>query len=108
MEEIPSNSIDYAVMEQSKIIKVVCSDFGWSDVGSFDSLANEYKSDKNNNASSTGNLIAINSFNNFVFSKNIVATIDVSDLLIINMDDALLISKKGSSQKVKELVSSFK
>lgn len=107
MEEIPSNSIDYAVMEQSKIIKVVCSDFGWSDVGSFDSLANEYKSDKNNNASSTGNLIAINSFNNFVFSKNIVATIDVSDLLIINMDDALLISKKGSSQKVKELVSSL-
>ncbi|MFC0321996.1 mannose-1-phosphate guanylyltransferase [Gallibacterium melopsittaci] len=106
MKNIPANSIDYAVMEYSKKIKVVCADFGWSDVGSFDSLSTEYIKDNNENASNIEKFIAINSHNNFVFSdKKIVATIDINDLLIINLDDALLISKKGSSQKVKDIVS---
>lgn len=108
MKNIPADSIDYAVMEHSKKIKVVCADFGWSDVGSFDSLSKEYARDKNENSSNIEKFIAINSHNNFVFSdKKIVATIDVNDLLIINLDDALLISKKGSSQRVKNIVSLF-
>ena len=49
MKAIPSNSIDYAVMEKSSKVKVVPSDIGWSDLGSFDSLYGEYPHDENGN-----------------------------------------------------------
>lgn len=90
---IPENSIDYAVMEKSSRVKVVPSNIGWSDVGSFDALSQELPNDKHNN---------------FILSDKTVSLIDVEDLIIVDTDDALLISKKGSSQKVKEIVSNHK
>jgi mannose-1-phosphate guanylyltransferase len=50
------------------------------------------------------NHININSKNNMIFSDKVVATIDIEDLIVVDTDDALLISKKGSSQKVKNVV----
>lgn len=93
MIDIPEDSIDYAVMEKSTRVKVVASNIGWSDVGSFDALAQELPNDEHNN---------------FILSDKTVSLIDVEDLIIIDTDDALLISKKGSSQKVKEIVSLHK
>ena len=93
MLNIPEDSIDYAVMEKSKIIKVIPSDIKWNDVGSFDSLADELPNDKNNN---------------LIFSEKIVKTIDIKDTIIVDTGDALLVAKKGSSQKVKELVKELK
>lgn len=89
MEKIPSDSIDYAVIEKSNRVKVVPSDIGWSDVGSFDALAKEIVNDKNNN---------------LIISNRLVRTIDIQDSIVIDTDDALLICKKGSSQKVKDIV----
>ena len=93
MLKIPEDSIDYAVMEKSKKVKVVPSDIGWSDVGSFDALSCELPNDENNN---------------FILSNKQVCTIDIEDLIIIDTEDALLISRKGSSQKVKEIVGMLK
>ncbi|MGV3059040.1 mannose-1-phosphate guanylyltransferase [[Pasteurella] aerogenes] len=107
MLAIPSDSIDYAVMEKSDKIKVVCGDLGWSDVGSFDSLEKEFVKDENSNNESEQH-ISINSKNNFVWGNKKVVTIDVDDLIIVDTDDALLIAKKGSSQKVKEAVEYLK
>jgi len=108
MQQIPENSIDYAVMEKSKKVKVVKANIGWSDVGSFDSLAKEFKKDEFGNTKEK-NLINIDSKNNFVYSpQKIVATIDLEDLIIVDTPDALLVSKKGSSQKVKEVVKELK
>ncbi|MDG6894867.1 mannose-1-phosphate guanylyltransferase [Volucribacter amazonae] len=107
MLNIPSDSIDYAVMEKSNKIKVVCGDLGWSDVGSFDSLEKEFiKNIDNNNI--TEHHVSINSKNNFIWSSKKVVTIDVDDLIIVDTDDALLITKKGSSQKVKDAVDFLK
>lgn len=103
MENIPEDSIDYAVMEKSAIVKVIPSDIGWSDVGSFDALDEELEKDENGNTKSN-NHISIGSKNNFILTDKNIATIDVEDLLIIDTFDALLISQKGSSQKVKEVV----
>jgi mannose-1-phosphate guanylyltransferase len=104
MQNIPEDSIDYAVMEKSSKVKVVASDIGWSDVGSFDSLDNELPKDKLGNTKES-NLINIDSEDNFIYSpKKIVATVDVKDLIVVDTPDALLISKKGSSQKVKNVV----
>jgi mannose-1-phosphate guanylyltransferase len=108
MLNIPSDSIDFAVMEQSKIVKVIPSSLGWSDVGSFDSLYNELEKDENGNTKSD-NLISLGSKNNLIKTKNkLVTTIDVEDLIIVDTTDALLIAKRGSSQKVKEIVAKVK
>jgi len=108
MINIPEDSIDYAVMEKSSIVKVIPSNIAWSDVGSFDALFEELPKDENNNTLNDKH-IAIDSKNNLVYGKNkYIATIDVEDLIIVDTGDALLVSKKGSSQKVKQVVSQLK
>ncbi len=104
MLNIPENSIDYAVMEKSERVKVVFSDIDWSDLGSFDSLYEELPKDSNGN-SQNDNFLGINSKNNLILGGDrYITTIDIEDLIIVDTPDALLISKKGSSQKVKEIV----
>ncbi len=100
MMGIPEDSIDYAVMEKSDKVKVIPSDIAWSDLGSFESLDEEISSSKN--------VISIDSSNNLILSAKQVATIDVDNMIIIDTPDALLVSKKGSSQKVKQVVSKLK
>ena len=108
MANIPEDSIDYAVMEKSNIVKVIPSNISWSDVGSFDSLYEELPKDENNNTINE-NHISIDSKNNLVYgSERKIATVDIEDLIIIDTGDALLISKKGSSQKVKKVVETLK
>jgi mannose-1-phosphate guanylyltransferase len=111
MAEIPEESIDYAVMEKSDKVKVVPSDIDWSDLGSFDALYEELPHDNNGNATTSiqnSALIIQNSNNNLILSEKQVAMIDVDDLIIIDTADALLVSKKGSSQKIKEVVKRLK
>ena len=104
MEAIPEDSIDYAVMEKSDRVKVIESDIDWSDLGSFDALDEELPKDTNGNTLNE-DLYAVDAKNNFVYStQRAVALCDVEDLVIVDTSDALLISKKGSSQKVKEVV----
>jgi mannose-1-phosphate guanylyltransferase len=108
MLDIPEDSIDYAVMEKSKIVKVVPSSIEWSDVGSFDALYEELPKDENGNTKNDKH-IAIDSKNNLIQGKDkYIATIDVEDLIIVDTGDALLVSKKGSSQKVKQVVAEIK
>ncbi len=108
MLAIPEDSIDYAVMEKSTKVKVVPSDIDWSDVGSFDSLFEELPKDENNNTINE-KYISVNSKNNLIYGNDkYIATIDIEDTIIVDTGDALLISKKGSSQKVKEVVKEIK
>lgn len=87
MLRIPDDSIDYAVMEKSGRVKVVPSDIGWSDVGSFDALYDELEKDSDGNTNNE-NLIAIDSKNNLVIgSERLIATIDVDDLIIVDSGD---------------------
>ncbi len=107
MAQIPEDSIDYAVMEQSNRVKVIPSNIAWSDLGSFDALYDELPKDDQGNTTNK-NLIAVNSKNNLILSDKMVAAVDLEDMIIVHTDDALLISKKGSSQKVKQVVQKLK
>ncbi|MDD3476778.1 MAG: mannose-1-phosphate guanylyltransferase/mannose-6-phosphate isomerase [Sulfurimonas sp.] len=108
MINIPEDSIDYAVMEKSSKVKVVPSDISWSDVGSFDSLYEELPKDENGNTKNK-NHISIDSKNNLIYGhERKIATVDIEDFIIVDTGDALLVSKKGSSQKVKEVVTKLK
>ena len=104
MANIPEDSIDYAVMEKSDIVKVIPSDIAWSDVGSFDALYEELPKDENGNTLNDKH-ISIDSKNNLIYGKDrVIATVDMEDCIIVDTGDAILISKKGSSQKVKKVV----
>lgn len=100
--DVISNSLDYAVMEKEKNIRLYPINCNWSDVGSWDEIA------KQTNNASQSNIIQINSHNNFIKSdKRIIATIGIKDLIIIDSDNATLISKRDETQKVKEIVNNL-
>lgn len=99
MDKIEDISIDYALMQKSLNIKMVPLDAGWSDMGSFDELSKKMKSDSEP--------LQIDASENFVIAKKPTALVDVQNLLVVDTEDALLIAKKGSSQKVKEVYKHF-
>jgi len=108
MKLIPSNSIDYAVMERSAKVKVIPSDIAWSDLGSFDSMYYELPVDANGNTDGQKH-ISVDSSNNLILARHRqVATIDLHDMLVVDTPDALLVAPRSSSQKVKAIVDMLK
>jgi mannose-1-phosphate guanylyltransferase len=103
---IPSISIDHAVMEFADNIKVIPSNFTWTDVGSFDALS-DYLQKRDHQPTNT----FLNSSNsNFIINEGNkpIALIGVDDIMVIQTDQGILICKKGESQKVKEIYSDIK
>jgi len=108
MLQIPEDSIDYAVLEKSDKVKVVRASITWNDIGNFDALDSVFEKDENNNTD-LDNLIALNSHNNFVFGRyKTIALNHIDDMIIVETPTALLVSKKGKSQDIKEIVKMVK
>jgi mannose-1-phosphate guanylyltransferase len=104
MEKIPANSIDYAVMEKSNKIKMLVFTKDWLDIGSFEAIYEISKHDINGNVSSLQNILS-GSKNNLVISENrTIILIDTDDLIVVDTANALLISKMGTSHKIKGLL----
>lgn len=103
---VDSISIDYAVMEKLEMQACVPCDMGWSDVGSWDEMARISDESNKVRTQSRAEIFNIDSANNYVFSvhNKVIGLIDVSDLIVVDSPDALLVVHKDSSQKVKELV----
>ena len=109
----PDISIDYAVMEKSEKIAMVPAGFGWSDVGSWDSVAGAHEADKNgNSAVGADKLHFIDTRNTYVQSvshtQKVFAAIGVENLVIIDTPDALLVADRAKSQEVKLVVEALK
>lgn len=105
--EIPSISIDYALMEKTKEVLMCRGDFGWSDVGSWSALLDIWEKDQNQNAI-RGEAITLDTKNCLLHNPGkITAMIGLKDLVIVNTEDALLICKKDRDQKVKQVVSTL-
>ncbi len=94
--ELPSISIDYALMEKSDRCVMVPAAFRWSDVGSWDEVSELYRGSED--------LFTINAEGNFVYSDIPVALAGVSDLIVVVKNGILLIVRKGDSQGVRDLV----
>lgn len=103
---LASISIDYGVMEKAQDVFVIPASFGWSDVGSWDTLWEISAKDKNGNAATGGSqAIFENTENALVYSpKKLVALIGMEDVIVVETKDALLVCKKGQSQDVKKIV----
>jgi mannose-1-phosphate guanylyltransferase/mannose-6-phosphate isomerase len=100
----PSNSIDYALMEKSNNVVVIKLDADWSDVGSWSSLYDISEKDKNGNVLK-GDIFTEETFDSYIDAgSHIVATIGVSDLVIVDTPDATLIASKDQAYKVQKIV----
>lgn len=99
---IKAISIDYAIMEKLTAQDLVCipCDMGWSDVGSWDAIAEIKKNHENKN------VVSVSANDNQVFSesKKVYAFLGVNDLIVVDTPDAQLIVKKGQTQNVREVV----
>ena len=105
---VPDISVDYAVMEKSKEVAVIPSNFGWSDIGSWTAMRNLVAPDSENNRAS-GEAIFVKTENTFVHSESrLVATVGVNDLMIIDTMDALLVVNSAYNQEVKTVVNLLK
>ncbi len=106
--ELPEETIDVGVMEKSRQLAVIPAEFGWADVGSWADLHDMLERDADGNVFE-GNYIDIDSRNCFIHSpQQLVATIGLDNLVIINTGDAVLICPKDRSQDVKKVVQKLK
>ncbi|AWF79842.1 mannose-1-phosphate guanylyltransferase/mannose-6-phosphate isomerase [Microbulbifer sp. A4B17] len=101
-------SVDYAVMEPTESAAVVPMDAGWSDVGSWQGLWELAKRDANDNLLQ-GDVLLEDSQRCLVRGESrLVSLLGVSDLVVVDTDDALLIADRQRVQEVKKLVSNLK
>lgn len=98
-----SISIDYAVMEKSKNIYVIPGDFGWDDIGTWNSLERYKEKDESDNILN-GNIKNYNSKNNIIYAGDKkVILLDAENIFCIDTDEVLVIGNKDSISKVHEL-----
>lgn len=101
-KNIEAISIDYGIMYRSKNAYVALADFYWDDIGTFDSLSKTLDKDGKNLVK--GNVFLKESENCLVFGNdNLVLTLGVKDLIIVNTDDVILIMNKYKEQEIKHL-----
>jgi mannose-1-phosphate guanylyltransferase len=104
-KQIKAESIDYALMEKVKEIKMFEAKFIWSDVGSWSSVYELNEKDNNGNAIEVCNNVLIDTKNSLIFSKGKkpVAIIGLENIAVINTKDGLLVANINDLQKVKQV-----
>ncbi len=106
--EMPNVSIDYAVAEHSKAVKMVSLDCYWNDIGSWDAMYDILPKDKSGNALH-GDCMAVDCQNSLFMGRDrLIAGIGLDDVLLVETDDVIVVAKKGESQKVKNVVEELK
>lgn len=107
-ENMPSVSVDYAVMEKSDKIALVELQSDWNDLGSWQELYNVKPKDDNGNVL-TGKVIVNEVKNSFIYSqKEIVAVSGLENVIIVETEDAVMACKLDKSQDVKKLYAKLK
>ncbi len=105
----PSESIDYAVMEKTGKSVVVPLDAGWSDVGSWSSLAEVSVEEGNNGNVIQGDVLVKGVSNSYLRSENrMIAGIGLDNLIVVETTDAVLVADKAQVQSVREIVEELK
>lgn len=105
---MPDVSIDYGIMEKAADVLVIPLTAYWNDIGSWDAIYDVLGKDEAGNAVK-GDCINIGCTNTLMLShRHLVAGIGLEDMLVVETADAILVAKKGESQKVKEVVAQLK
>jgi mannose-1-phosphate guanylyltransferase / mannose-6-phosphate isomerase len=107
-ERSPNISVDYAVFERSDKVATVSFDGTWSDLGSWAAVAELALQQKPEDHAPLQNVIEVNAKDNYVHANKPVALVGVEGLVVVDTDDALLITGRDSAQYVKDAVSIIK
>ncbi len=101
-----NTSIDYGILEKAEKVKVVLSDFGWSDLGTWGSLYTHLSTDNNKNATLGAKVVLSECTGNIVKSpdEKLVAIHGLNDHMVIDTGDVLMICPLSEEQKIKQLV----
>lgn len=102
---LAKETIDYGIMEKASRVVMLPVDFGWTDIGIWNSVMSMHEADENGNVL-IGDILAQDSQRTMVHSHTgrFIATIGVEDLIIIDTPDALLITQRHQCQHVKDIV----
>ena len=107
-KQLPSISIDHGVMERSSRAAVIPVAFTWSDVGNWSSLEEVAPLDRAGNVVS-GKVVDFDSRNSVLYAdQRVVATIGLSDMIVVDTADATLVCPKSRAQDVKQVVELLK
>jgi mannose-1-phosphate guanylyltransferase/mannose-6-phosphate isomerase len=107
-KSVPSNSIDYALLEKSNRVSVVPCSIGWSDIGSWNAFTDLIEPDQEGNRKQ-GEVFFHHTKNSSVFAKKkLVALIGMNDVIVIETSDAILVVHKSNTQDVKALFTKLK
>lgn len=105
-----NESIDYAIMEKSDNVYVLPADFGWSDLGTWQSLYEKYEKDYLGNAVSGENVIVRDAANSMVMvpDNKLVVLQGLDGYCVVDTGDVLMICKKEMEQEIKEITAEVK
>ncbi|WP_312236454.1 mannose-1-phosphate guanylyltransferase/mannose-6-phosphate isomerase [Stenotrophomonas sp.] len=104
---VPSDSIDYAVMEKTADAVVVPLDAGWNDVGSWTALRDVSPQDADGNAHH-GDVIAIDCRNTYAYGERLIALVGLDDVIVVETDDAVMVGRSDRMQEIKQVVARLK
>lgn len=104
---VPSDSIDYAVMEKTTDAALIPLDAGWNDVGSWTALREVSPQDTAGNAHH-GDVIAVDCRNTYAYGERLIALVGLDDVIVVETPDAVLVGNGQRMQEVKEIVARIK
>ncbi len=105
-QKMPRLPIDIGIMEKADKRAVIPVDYGWSDVGSWKALADISPADANSNCLPKKNF-ALDAKGNYIISDKFVSLIGVENLVVVETEDAILVTSKERSEDVKKVVDSL-
>jgi mannose-1-phosphate guanylyltransferase/mannose-6-phosphate isomerase len=105
-KDCPAESIDYAILEKYDNLKLVELRAKWSDVGSWNSLADLFKADGENNKTNADQSFFFESKNSFIYSSSLrpIVAVGINQVTIVETPDAILISDSRKSESIKNVV----
>ncbi len=102
---VAAQTIDYGIMEGAEDVVVIPADIGWSDIGSWATLLDILPGDENGNVTIDADHLGVDTTKTLIYGNNrLVATIGLSDLIVVDTDDVLLICTHDRAQDVKQIV----
>ena len=103
---LASETIDYGIMERADRVAVIPVDMGWSDIGTWSSVMETREADEDGNVM-VGDVLGIETENTMVLSqgRRLVVAIGLDDVIVVDTPDAVLVTRRATSEKVRDVVS---
>lgn len=107
-KKLPNLSIEHALFEKTDNLAMVILNCFWNDISSWDDMYEVLDKDEESNAKQ-GDIVTIDCQNSlFIGKKRLIVAADMSDALVVETDDVILVAKRGCSSKISELVAELK